>query len=154
MKNRGFTLIELLIVVTIIGVLASIGIVYMGEARNKANDAETMAQLSQARTSAALFYELHNGSYRGSGPNVSSRCDVNNSMFVDLQSGMYQYTADFNYPDYTTLRCSANNGAYQISASLSKSGEYWCVNYQGLSKKITGSDHADAHPNNDTDCIP
>lgn len=153
-KNRGFTLIELLVVIAIIGVLSSIGLFYMNQGRKKAYDAETIAQLSIARNNAQLFFETF-GDYKGNGPNaVANRCDANNSMFVDTQSGMINYTTLSNYPPSTSLRCSSNPNAYQMSASLSASGEYWCVNSQGLSKRIYGGNHADAHPNNDTDCMP
>jgi len=153
-KEKGFTLIELLVVIAIIGVLASIGLTYMNQARKKAYDAETIAQLSIARNAAQLFYEEHN-SYNGSGGNVQRKCDESNSMFVDVSSGMYMYTSDFNYslPDIS-LRCSSNSSSYQISASLSTSGEFWCINSTGLSKKITANNHVQAHPNNDTDCTP
>lgn len=151
--KAGFTLIELLVVIAIIGVLSSIGVGYMNNARKKAYDAETIAQLSMARNAAQLFYEGRN-SYNGDSGNVARKCDEKDSMFTDLSSGMYQYTADFNYPSDTSLRCSSNQAAYQISASLSADGEYWCVNHQGLSKKITAQNHVQAHPNNDTDCTP
>ena len=153
MKNKGFTLIELLVVIGIIGVLASIGLHYMNQGRKKAYDAETIAQLSIARNAAQLFYEAYN-SYNGSSGNVQKKCDENNSMFMDVISGMYQYTNEFNYASDTSLRCSSNPNAYQISASLSTPGEYWCVNAGGLSKKITAPNHVQAHPNNDTDCTP
>lgn len=102
---------------------------------------------------AQVYYD-NNGSYNGSSGNVQKKCDENNSMFVDSVSGMIQYTTDINYPTGTTLRCSSNPSAYQISASLSASGEFWCINSVGLSKKITAQNHVQAHPNNDTDCIP
>lgn len=152
-KNRGFTLIELMIVLIIISVLASITIVSLNNARKRANDSEVTAQLSIARLTAQLFYEEY-GSYRGTGGNVSHRCDMNNSMFTDVRSGMYLYTQDYNYPDGTTLRCSASNQAYQMSASLSTPGEYWCINSAGYSRKIFAPSHSQAHPNNDTDCTP
>lgn len=153
-RNKGFTLIELLVTIAIIGVLASIGLHYMSQGRKKAYDAETVAQLSMARNSAQLFYEV-NQTYRGvGGGNVASNCNAARSMFIDVASGMRQYTLVSNYASGTTLRCSANAAAYQISASLGTSGEYWCVNSAGLSKKITGSRHNRAHPNNDTDCTP
>lgn len=152
--KTGFTLIELLVVISIIGVLASIGIHYMNQGRKRAYDAETIAQLSMARNAAQLFYEAHDGSYKGSGGNVANKCDANNSMFVDVHSGMYQYTDPTNYVSGTSLRCSSNSNAYQISASLSISGEYWCVNNQGFSGKIYGPDHPTVHPNNDVDCDP
>lgn len=154
-KSKGFTLIELLVVIAIIGVLASIGLHYMNQARKKAYDAETIAQLSLARNAAQLYYEANNWSYANSnGSSVANNCNAPHSMFIDMNSGMYLYTTEPNYPPNASLRCSSNSTAYQISASLSASGEFWCVNYQGLSKKITGSSHIHAHPNNDTDCTP
>lgn len=153
-KNKGFTLIELLVVIAIVGVLASIGLHYMNQGRKKAYDAETIAQLSMARTPAQLFYEV-NQTYRGvGGGNVASNCNAARSMFIDTISGMRPYTLVANYPRNTSLRCSSNATAYQISASLNTAGEYWCVNSRGLSKKITGTSHSRAHPNNDTDCTP
>lgn len=144
---------ELLVVLAIVGVLASIAIVSLNNARSKANDAETVAQLSMARTSAQIFYEEHE-SYNGEAGNVARKCDEKKSMFLDYISGMFQYTTSSNYPDGTDLRCSSNDQAYEITASLNNSREFWCVNSQGLSKKITAQNHTKAHPNNDIDCTP
>jgi len=150
----GFTLIELLVVIAIIGVLSSIGLHYMNEARKKAYDSETVAQLSLSRNAAQLYYDK-NQTYNGLiGGNIANNCNAPHSMFIDLESGMYQYTTDANYPPDTDLRCSSNDNSYEISASLKTGGEYWCVNSDGLSKKITGSSHIVAHPNHDTDCTP
>lgn len=54
MNKKGFTLIELLVVIAIIGILSSIAIVYLSDARKKANDAKVSSNVTTASTQIEL----------------------------------------------------------------------------------------------------
>lgn len=64
MKLKGFTLIELLVVISIIGVLATLVVTSLGEARTKANIASIQTTLHNFQTAAAL-YHLDNDTFVG-----------------------------------------------------------------------------------------
>ena len=59
-NSRGFTLIELLVVIAIIGILASLIIVSLSGARQKANDT-TIKNNARNIDSALAQYNLDNG---------------------------------------------------------------------------------------------
>lgn len=61
-KIRGFTLIELLLVVSIIGMLSSIVIASLDNARNKSYDAVRKSDLRQMQVALELYYSDH-GTY-------------------------------------------------------------------------------------------
>jgi prepilin-type N-terminal cleavage/methylation domain-containing protein len=65
-KKKGFTLIELLVVIAIIGILATIVIVNVNAARNKAKDAVVKGNMDQIRVTAEMFYDgTGAGTYTG-----------------------------------------------------------------------------------------
>jgi prepilin-type N-terminal cleavage/methylation domain-containing protein len=58
MKNnkQGFTLIELLVVIAIIGLLSTLSIVALNQARARARDARRLADIKQIQTALEMYY--------------------------------------------------------------------------------------------------
>ena len=55
-SNAGFTLIELLVVISIIGLLSTIAVVSLNNARQKARDARRSSDIKQILTALDLYY--------------------------------------------------------------------------------------------------
>lgn len=55
-KQKGFTLIELLVVIAIIGLLSTLAVVALNNARMKARDAKRVSDIKQVQTALELYY--------------------------------------------------------------------------------------------------
>ena len=90
--NKGFTLIELLVIIAIIGILASVVIISLGDSRSSARDAGDQLEASQLRAQSAVFYTKNKFSFEGfcddgkvetilneikTGNNIKARCADN-----------------------------------------------------------------------------
>lgn len=93
-KNDGFTIVELMIVVSIIGILASVSSVFFNYYRSKSKSTEAKLALSSAYTSQQIFYNAfdmysnclsdmgfeitgNNRHYAIGFPNITANIDVN-----------------------------------------------------------------------------
>ncbi|MDZ4229884.1 MAG: prepilin-type N-terminal cleavage/methylation domain-containing protein, partial [Candidatus Veblenbacteria bacterium] len=60
-QRKGFTLIELLVVIAIIGILSTLAVVALNNARAKSRDAKRVADIKQVQTALELYYADQNG---------------------------------------------------------------------------------------------
>lgn len=61
-KQKGFTLIELLVVIAIIGLLSTLAVVALNNARQKSRDARRISDIKQIQTALELYYN-EDGAY-------------------------------------------------------------------------------------------
>jgi prepilin-type N-terminal cleavage/methylation domain-containing protein len=59
-KKKGFTLIELLVVISIIGLLSSVVLVSLNDAKAKARDAKRLSGLKEIQSALELYYAQNN----------------------------------------------------------------------------------------------
>ncbi|MCK5084707.1 MAG: type II secretion system protein [Candidatus Pacebacteria bacterium] len=115
LNKEGFTLIELLVVIAIIGILASIVLVSLNDARNKGYDTQIKSDIAQVRNTIELCYDNQNGTYTG--------CATLGS------NGVANPTKPACAGNYTLTGTATT---YAISAQLcSDSTKYWCVDNAG-----------------------
>jgi prepilin-type N-terminal cleavage/methylation domain-containing protein len=127
MKNKGFTLIELLVVIAIIGVLSSIVLSSLNNARRKGNDGKTKTQLSSLRSAMEIYY---NGTGNYTYGTATNSCDqaFDNTLIAPYVD---------NLPAGVTPNCRATaTPGYAVFANLLSTTGYWCVDYTGVSKLI------------------
>lgn len=147
-------------VVAIIGVLATIVLGSLGEARSRAQDTKIKALMAQMRTQAEIFY-LDNNAYGG--PNFAFEDSINecstsiaaglrpnfeNSIFdpnaEENISALLREVADISENNAFRVRCAigASPQSWAFSAPLANPETGftgWCVDSSGNSKDVGGS---------------
>lgn len=154
MRNRGFTLIELLVSITIIGILASIGLNTFTSAQIKGRDGKRKAHLRQMVDALEAYYndkgeypaDDDNGNLMGCGVDAEDLCAWGSSSWQNTTSGtvyMIKLPADptlgYSYRYEATVE-SQKNTKFQLYArlenvndvDLNKDADNNMLVYQGL----------------------
>ncbi len=59
-KRQGFTLIELLVVISIIGLLSTLAVVALDNARKRARDAKRLVDMQTLQKAMQMYYDKYN----------------------------------------------------------------------------------------------
>ncbi|MFH1254945.1 MAG: prepilin-type N-terminal cleavage/methylation domain-containing protein [bacterium] len=115
--QKGFTLIELLVVIAIIGLLSTLSVVALNNARMKSRDAKRVSDIKQIQTALELYFNdvnaypatlgtsIVNGTvtYMASVPTNPTPATDGATCTVD--NGTYTYTMTVNGASYTLTYC-------------------------------------------------
>ena len=141
-QNKGFTLIELLVVIAIIGILSSIVLASLNDARNKGADSTIKADLSGVRANAELEFDALIGKYGPtSGNTVAGNCSRTDTGTIyanpNIQKALAHIRAT-NGNQAGQCQIAANGTSYAIAFPLKTSGTYWCIDSNGIARgKVT-----------------
>jgi type II secretion system protein G len=87
-KSKGFTLIELLVVIAIIGILATIVLVSLNSARQKARDVRRVGDLRQVALALEMYYDDHGYYPPAAAANTCTAASFT-SMATAIEGGSY-----------------------------------------------------------------
>ncbi|MDP2684464.1 MAG: prepilin-type N-terminal cleavage/methylation domain-containing protein [bacterium] len=116
-KQQGFTLIELLVVIAIIGLLSTLAVVALNNARLKSRDAKRVSDIKHIQTALELYYNDANaypaavtglGTIASAGVTYMQAVPTNPAPVNDgtcAAGSTYTYTMGTNGTTYTLQYC-------------------------------------------------
>jgi type II secretion system protein G len=155
-KQRGFTLIELLVVIAIIGLLSTLAVVALNNARAKGRDAKRVADVKSIQTALELYF-ADNSTY----PVVSSALNLGKTGATTLsQAGHFSDTASgteymgkvpsnptpiaTGFAEYSYT--SRNTDASETACTSGSCKSYWIeFGLEDITGSLAGGGHT-AHP--------
>ncbi len=109
-KQKGFTLIELLVVIAIIGILATIAVVALNNARTRSRDAKRVADVKQLQTALELYFNERN-TYPADAP-IDDGAATNNIMKLSSGNGFSTVASGTVYLDNSPENPLPNGTSY------------------------------------------
>lgn len=128
-KQKGFTLIELLVVIAIIGLLSTLAVIALNNARSKARDARRVSDIKQIQSAMELYYNDSN-QYPGT-PNGTTAVDIGDNC---LSSDGFAATCTGSTIYMTKVPANPEPGAmdyeYVNTGAVSTSGRTYALRYE------------------------
>lgn len=138
-NKKGFTLIELLVVIAIIGLLSTLSVVALNNARARARDARRVADIKQIQTALELYFNANNSYPTSTSAAVASTaltgdiddfmspvptaptpsdCGTDNNEYMYTSAGAATYTLTYCLGNDTGGISSGVNTATEMTISL------------------------------------
>ena len=115
-KAKGFTLIELLVVIAIIGLLSTLAVVALNNARQKSRDAKRVSDVKQVSTALELYFADNNGY-----PTASTAITLGDTSHACLDKGGFVATCSTatapTYMGQVPSNTGPNGTAYTYTSS-------------------------------------
>ncbi len=137
-KGRGFTLLELMIVVSIIGILATIVLPKISAMIQKSNEGATRGRLGTVRSALSIYYANNDGQYPADFSPLSQPGNI--YLKGDLQLYTAPHGATREVQSDATQDFTADTGTWGYAGDSPAKGNFWvkCTHTDGRGMYWTG----------------